>query len=71
MRHEFTEDELAQRDRRVAAEAVEKVAREWQFGGWTALGAPVPPGAIPALARGQIVTDWLRGRADRIEAGER
>ena len=60
-------DWLAQRDRRVAVEAVEKIAREWQYGGWTALSAPIPAGSIPTLAQGQIVTDWLRERVTVLE----
>lgn len=54
---------LAEHDRQVAAEAVEKVARAWQYGGWTILTEQPPPGAIPALASGQLVTDWLRNQA--------
>lgn len=61
---------LADHDRQVAAEAVEKVAREWQCGGWTILTAPPPAGSIPALALGQRVTNWLRGRADQTEGGD-
>lgn len=42
--------------------AVEEVARKFQFGGWTILTAPPPAGAIPSLALGQRVTDWLRAQ---------
>lgn len=56
---------LAERDHKTATDAVEKVAREWQYGGWTILTAPPPAGAIPSLALGQRVTDWLRARIPR------
>ena len=58
-------DWLAAHDAQVRREAVEQIAREWQFGGWTILTAPPPAGAIPSLALGQRVTDWLRAEADR------
>lgn len=41
---------------------VELVARRFQLGGWTILTAPPPAGAIPSLALGQRVTDWLRAQ---------
>lgn len=61
---------LADHVRAKQAEAVEEIAREWQFGGWTALSSIPTAGALPALHYGQIVTDWLRDRADRLRDGE-
>jgi hypothetical protein len=47
-------------------EALKDTADGWQFGGWTELtSVRVPAGGIPALAYGQVVSDWLRARACR------
>lgn len=59
-------DWLAARDEQIRREAVEAVAREWQYGGWTILTAPPPAGGIPSLALGQRVTDWLREKTEQI-----
>ena len=48
----------------VWARAISDVAYQFQMGGWTILTAPPPAGAIPSIALGQRVTDWLRARAD-------
>lgn len=48
----------------VRARAISDVAYQFQMGGWTILTAPPPAGAIPSIALGQRVTDWLRARAD-------
>jgi len=64
---------LAQARAEGAQEAAWAIAREWQCGAWTGLPDRVAPPALPALARGQHVTDWLRDRARQYdtEAGER
>jgi hypothetical protein len=56
----------------VAAErAVSDVANAWQFKGWADVLIPMPTEGIPALAVGQLVTEWLRARADHIRPSER
>lgn len=59
--------DLPARDRHVKAQALREVADDWQMGGW----ADAPRRADPAaerIANAQYVTDWLRRRADEIEA---
>ena len=56
----------------IEADYARRLAQKWQTGGWVALiDNPVPPGAIPSIWAGQVVTDWLRDEADRIEEGAR
>jgi hypothetical protein len=54
---------------RAAAARVEgalELVRAWQMSGWVeTLTQPVEPPAVPAIALGQRVTEWLRARAER------
>lgn len=56
-------DALAQRDRRVAAEALRKAADE---ASWPNLGSEPGSGHTSTYS----VRHWLRERADQIEAGD-
>ncbi len=60
--------DLPARDRRVKAQALRAVADDWKMGGWA--GAPRRADrVVERIANAQYVTDWLRRRADEIEAG--
>lgn len=70
--HSVTDSVSPEQRAAIEADYARRLAEKWQTGGWTALiDNPAPPGAIPSIWAGQVVTDWLRAEADRIEEGAR
>lgn len=57
---------LARVIREKQAEALREAAGNWQWGAWTALTEPIKAHTGPAriMAAAQVVTDWLRARAE-------
>ena len=63
---------VADRERAAAARALREAQHAWQTGEWTALteAAKRPEQVQRILGTAQAVTEWLRDRADEMEAGE-
>jgi hypothetical protein len=62
-------DWLAAHDKAIAAKALREAADAWTQGAWPGVMLPKPtPPAVPVIAYASRVGDWLRDRADRIEA---
>ena len=66
---EYVATVLAEHDARIKAEALREAANGWTQGEWSNVMLPQPaPPAVPVIAYSNRVGDWLRDRADRIEA---
>ena len=63
---------VADRERAAAARALREAHHAWQTGGWTALteAAKRPEQVQRILGTARAVIEWLRDRADALEAGE-
>ena len=63
--------DLPGRDREASAKALEEAAQRWTWGKWSDVMLPKPtPPAVPVIAYANRVGDWLRDRADQIEADD-